>query len=62
MSYRWVIEHRAEVSSRRRLAGRLRRVGDLALLRELRWAYDWGQFGVLARERGRGRREPGTKN
>ncbi len=57
-SYRWLVEHRLEISSRRTLAARLRRVGDLALLRNLRWAYDWGQFRVLARERGRGRREP----
>lgn len=57
-SYRWIAERRREISSRRTLAARLRRIGDLALLRSLRWAYDWGQFHVLARERGRGRREP----
>jgi GT2 family glycosyltransferase len=59
-SYRWIIDHHSEISSRRTLAAQLRRVGDLALLRSLSWAYDWGQFRVLARERGRGRREPGT--
>jgi hypothetical protein len=55
-SYRWIIQHRQKIFSRRTLAERLRRVGDLSLLRSLRWAYDWGQFRVLARERGR--REP----
>ena len=57
-SYRWIIQHRKEIAARRTLAERLRRVADLALLRQLRWAYDWEQFRVLARERGRGRREP----
>jgi GT2 family glycosyltransferase len=57
-SYRWLAEHRAAISARRAVAARLRRIGDLTLLRKLRWAYDWGQFRVLARERGRGRREP----
>jgi GT2 family glycosyltransferase len=59
-SYQWIRQHRPEICSRRKLAARLRRVSDLSLLRTSRWAYDWRQFSVLARERGRGRREPGA--
>ena len=57
-SYRWVAAHHQAIAERRRLARRIRRIGDLALLRVFRWAYDWGQFRTLARERGRGSRRP----
>ncbi len=57
-SYRWVAAHRTDIRARRQLAERLRQVGDLRLLRRFRWAYDWSQFGILARERGQGRRRP----
>jgi hypothetical protein len=55
-SYRWVAAHRADIRRRRDLAGKTRTLGDLAILRSFRWAYDWSQFGTLARERGRGQR------
>lgn len=57
-SYGWVIAHREQIRERRRLAARLREVGDLRLLAGFGWAYDWRQFGVLARERGLGKRKP----
>lgn len=59
-SYGWAIAHRQQIRERRRLAAKLRRVGDFRLLAGLSWAYDWGQFGVLARERGLGKRKPGA--
>lgn len=61
-SYRWISQHRPDIAARRALAVDLRRISDLSLLRKLRWTYEWGQFRVLARERGRGRREPGTRS
>lgn len=57
-SYRWIAAHRDHIAARRRVVKRLRRVGDLALLRTLAWSYEWTQFGVLARETGRGKRQP----
>lgn len=57
-SYGWVIAHREQIRERRRVAAKLRRVGDLRLLAGLSWAYDWRQFGILARERGLGKRRP----
>jgi GT2 family glycosyltransferase len=59
-SYGWVIAHREQIRERRRLAATLRRVGDLRLLAGFSWAYDWRQFGILARERGLGRRKRGA--
>jgi GT2 family glycosyltransferase len=58
-SYRWVLQHRGVIRDRRELARRIRRTGDLALLRALRWSYDWKQFRTLAGERGIGRRLAG---
>lgn len=60
-SYGWVIAHREQIRERRRLAAKLRRVGDFRLLAGFSWAYDWRQFGILARERGLGKRRPGAE-
>lgn len=57
-SYLWVAAHRPDIRERRALAGRLRKTGDFRLLRRFQWKYDWSQFGVLARERGKGNRRP----
>lgn len=59
-SYGWVFAHRERIRERRRLAAKLRRAGDFRLLAGFSWAYDWGQFSVLARERGLGKRKPGA--
>ena len=60
-SYGWVVAHREQIRERRRLAAKLRRAGDFRLLAGFGWAYDWRQFGILARERGLGKRKPGAE-
>jgi len=57
-AYGWLLAHRGHIRERRRLAEKLRRVGDLRLLAGFGWTYDWRQFGTLARERGPGKRRP----
>lgn len=59
-SYLWVARMRTHLAARRVLVRRIRRVGDLRILRSLRWQYDWSQFGILAGERGESRRKPGS--
>ena len=47
--------HTARTVARRAWRGRSN-VGELTLLRSMRWGYAWRQFGILARERGAPRR------
>ena len=60
-SYRWVLQHRKVIRERRAVAGKVRTIGDLALMRRLHWSYDWKQFLTLAGERGAGRRFAGRR-
>lgn len=57
-SYVWVYQRRRSIAERRARAAVLRRVSDARLLRRFRWGFEWRQFFVLARERGRGERKP----
>lgn len=55
-SYRELWRRRNGRRSRRAEIDRLRRVGDLKLLRQFKWGYAWRQFSTLAREHGNPRR------
>ena len=55
-SYAWPWRTRKVLAARRRFAASLRRRSDRELLRHMKWRYAWGQFAVLASERGSGRR------
>jgi len=55
-SYRALWHGRSERRSRWADIDRLRRIGDLELLRQFKWGYAWRQFATLALERGEPRR------
>jgi GT2 family glycosyltransferase len=57
-SYRWVLRRLGKLGERRKFMKSERTVSDWTLLKNLRWAYDWGQFLILGRERGHSRRQP----
>jgi GT2 family glycosyltransferase len=59
-SYRWIARRWPWILERRRLARRLRKVGDASVLRAMHWKYVWGQMATLARERGESARKPAT--
>ncbi|MEX0700181.1 MAG: glycosyltransferase family 2 protein [Acidimicrobiia bacterium] len=55
---RWVLAHRPEVAAWRTRVDRIRVVGDLALIRAMRWTYPLGQLFTLGGERGVSMRQP----
>lgn len=55
---RWVLAHASEVAAWRARVDQIRVVGDLALIRAMRWTYPIEQFFTLGGERGVSFRQP----
>jgi hypothetical protein len=56
-TYRWLVQHRGEVSESRRSVDAVRVRSDWQLIMGLKWGYAWDQFFRLGRERGSARRK-----
>jgi GT2 family glycosyltransferase len=57
-SYRWILRRWSQIQQRRQLTERFRVASDWDVLKSLRWSYAWGQFLILARQRGQTGRQP----
>lgn len=57
-TYRWLVQHPAELTHLRQRIAALRQRRDRDLLGRLRWNYNWDQFLGLGRERGPSTRQP----